>query len=67
MRAVVEEDCLIIDALDCSHCVSEIIDLCKFQNSKVYVYCGKVQVSKTSEFEVLFQKQFHKVSFQLYN
>ena len=47
MRVVVEEDRLIADSFDCSHCVNETVDLCRIQNSEVCVYCGRVQVSKT--------------------
>ena len=47
MKVVGEGDCLITDCLGCSHYLSEMVDRCRIQNSKVCVYCGKVQVSKT--------------------
>ena len=47
MNFVVEEDCLITDCLDCSHCVSEIVGLFRIQSSKLCDCFGRVQVSET--------------------
>ena len=47
MKVVVEEDCRITDSSDCSHYVNGMEDLYKIPNSKVCVYCDRVQVLKT--------------------
>ena len=64
MKAVVGEDCLIIDSLSCSHYVNEMVGLRRIPSNKVCVYRGRVRVSKTWGSEVWYRKQSHKLSFQ---
>ena len=65
MKDVVEEDCVITDSSSCSHYESEMVNLCRTQNSEVYVRCDRVQTFSKHCNSGFVQKLFPTVSFQL--
>ena len=55
----------ITDFWSCCHYGSEVSNLCRILNSKVYVYCDRVQSSKALGLRVLYQTLFRWLFLQL--